>query len=216
MLKFESISFSFGKKNIFEDLNLTFDTGKTYGIIGANGIGKTTLFRCMGHLYTLNSGKILWDSKKLHPSQVSFLPTSPFFYPYMKGVEYLNIVHADHEKIAESKRLAQRLNIPLDHLVDTYSTGMKKKLAFIAHYTKARPISIFDEPFNGVDLESNEILLQLLHKQKEEQVTLVSSHILSMLYELCDEIIHIEEGFRTSIYSPQTFDKLKQKIRENI
>ena len=88
MLSFKSISFRFGKKSIFEDINLNFEYGKTYGIIGSNGVGKTTLFRSISRLYALSDGKILLNDEEVKSSQVSFLPTDPFFYPYMRGNEY--------------------------------------------------------------------------------------------------------------------------------
>ena len=213
MLLFDSISFRFGKTPIFDAINLSFEKGKTYGIVGSNGVGKTTLFRCIAGLYPLNNGQILIDQKPIHPSNVSFLPTEPFFYPYMKGIEYLKIIHDNKETLQDCYDLAERLNLPLDNLVDSYSTGMKKKLAFIARYTQDKAVSIYDEPFNGVDLESNEILLKLLQSHKAEIVTLISSHILGTLFEACVEIIHIEKGFNISIYSPDQYTALKQKIR---
>ena len=216
MLALNSISFRFGDKSIFEDVNLSFEMGKTYGVVGSNGVGKTTLYRCIAGLYKLNAGHITLDRKTVHSTQVSFLPTDPFFYPYMKGKEYLEIVHDKIDKIQACISLAESLNIPLDNLVDSYSTGMKKKLAFIARFTQEKKIAIYDEPFNGVDLESNEVLLKLLQKNKKEKVTLISSHILSMLYEVCDSILHIEKGFNISIYKPEEFIDLKQKIRNNI
>lgn len=215
MLSFNSISFQFGNTPIFQDLSLEFELGKVYGIIGANGIGKTTLFRSIAGLYNLSNGKIVLNDKSILPTNVSFLPTGPFFYPYMKGLEYLNIIHSDDEQLVECINLAKVLNIPIDHLVDTYSTGMKKKLAFIASYSQNKEVSIYDEPFNGVDLESNEILLQLLQKNKSQNISFISSHILSMLYELCDEIIHIEQGFEVSIYAPNQYEVLKNKIRKS-
>ena len=216
MLSFNSISFHFGKTPIFEDINMSFENGKTYGIVGANGVGKTTLFRSLSGLYNLTNGQIILDNQPIHTTNVSFLPTDPFFYPYMKGLEYFKIIQKDDTLLQECVKLAEVLNIPLDHLVDTYSTGMKKKLAFIARYSQNKPVNIYDEPFNGVDLESNEILLKLLQKKKEQNITLVSSHILSMLYEVCDMIIHIEKGFKISTYTPDTFEDLKQKIRASI
>jgi ABC-2 type transport system ATP-binding protein len=214
MLLFNSISFRFGKTSIFENIDLTFEYGKTYGIIGANGVGKTTLFRSIAGLYKLNNGQILLDQKQIHSTDVSFLPTEPFFYPYMKGIEYLKIIHNDTATLENCYALAERLDIPLSNLVDAYSTGMKKKLAFIARYTQKKAVSIYDEPFNGVDLESNEILLKLLQENNPEKITFISSHILGMLYEICDEIIHIEKGFNISTYKPDQYPALKQKIRD--
>ncbi len=216
MLSFNSISFHFGKMPIFEDISLNFETGKTYGIVGANGVGKTTLFKSVSGLYKLSKGQIILDNHPLHSTKVSFLPTDPFFYPYMKGIEYLKITQNIDSQINDSTHLAEILNIPLDHLVDTYSTGMKKKLAFIARYTQNKLVSIYDEPFNGVDLESNEILLKLFQKNKEQKITLVSSHILSMLYEFCDMIFHIEKGFVVTPYLPENYSQLKSKIRDSV
>jgi ABC-2 type transport system ATP-binding protein len=213
MLLFDSISFRFGKTPIFEDINLPFEKGKTYGIVGSNGVGKTTLFRSIAGLYKLNNGQILIDQKQIHSTDVSFLPTDPFFYPYMKGIEYLEIIHRDNETLENCFQLAEKLNVPLNNLVDSYSTGMKKKLAFIARYTQDKVVSIYDEPFNGVDLESNEILLKLLQNNKPELITFISSHILGMLFEVSDQIIHIEKGFKISTYSPDQYNALMQKIR---
>ena len=216
MLSLKSISFKFGKTSIFEQINLDFDYGKTYGIVGSNGVGKTTLFRSISGLYKLNSGQITIDETPIHATHVSFLPTDPFFYPYMKGKEYLEIVHTDEGTLKDSFQLAETLHIPLNNLVDSYSTGMKKKLAFIARFTQNKSVSIYDEPFNGVDLESNEILLKLLQKEDQSKITLISSHILGMLYEVCDTIIHIEKGFKISHYKPEQYDTLKHKIRNSI
>ncbi len=216
MLSFNSISFHFGTTPIFENISKSFDMGKTYGVVGANGVGKTTLFRSIAKLYKLTSGQILLEDRPIHSTNVSFLPTSPFFYPYMKGMEYLKITQNNENHLQQCIHLAEVLNIPLDNLVDTYSTGMKKKLAFISRYSQNQKVNIYDEPFNGVDLESNEILLKLLLKKKEGNVTLVSSHILSMLYDFCDEIIHIEKGFEISTYVPENYGALKQKIRASI
>jgi len=216
MLVFNSITFHFGKTPIFEDISMNFENGKTYGIVGANGVGKTTLFRSISGLYQLNKGQILLDYKPINSTKVSFLPTDPFFYPYMKGLEYFKIIHQNEDQLQDSIKLAETLNVPLDHLVDTYSTGMKKKLAFVARYSQNKAVSIYDEPFNGVDLESNEVLLKLLQKKKEQKITLVSSHILSMLYEVCDEIIHIETGFEVSTYLPSNYAELKNKIRGSV
>ena len=216
MLTLNSISFGFGSKTIFENLNLSFENRHTYGIVGSNGVGKTTLFRTISRLYSPKSGNILFDQQPLNSTQVAFLPTDPFFYPYMKGAEYLEIIHQDASVLNLCFEWSEKLNLPLDNLVDTYSTGMKKKLAFIASYAQNRPVSIYDEPFNGVDLESNEVLISLLQKQNTEKITLISSHILTALFEICDTIIHIEKGFNTTFYSPDHFDQLKQKIRAGV
>lgn len=216
MLKIDSIKYNFGEKIIFEDVSMQFDNGKTYGIVGANGIGKTTLFRVLAGQYKSRSGKITWNGNALSRRDISFLPTDPFFYPYMNGREYLAIVIKDTLKLDQATDMSKNLNLNLDQIVDTYSTGMKKKLAFIANYIQKRAISIYDEPFNGVDLESNEILCSILKEKNKNHLVLLSSHILSMLDEVCDEIIHIEEGFKITIYKPDQFPMLKTHIKTKL
>lgn len=213
MLELDSISYSFGKKSIFQDLSLQFELGKTYGIVGANGVGKTTLFRTISGFYKAQNGTISFQQKALHSTDVSFLPTSPFFYPYMNGMEYLQITQKEKSRLDRGIQLAETLHIPLDNLIDTYSTGMKKKLAFLARYVHSKKVHIYDEPFNGVDLESNEVLIKLLQKEREEKVNLISSHILATLFDICDEILHIEKGFIISHYQPEQFADLQNKIR---
>ena len=164
MLIIDSIKYNFGNKTIFENVSLNLESGKTYGIVGANGVGKTTLFRVLAGQYKSKSGKITWNGNTLSRGKISFLPTDPYFYPYMNGNEYLAIVIIDKNKLDQAKRMSKSMNLNPDQIVDTYSTGMKKKLAFIANYIQKRPVSIYDEPFNGVDLESNELLCSFLKK----------------------------------------------------
>lgn len=216
MLKIESLSHRFGSKVIFENVNLEFTPGKIYGVVGANGVGKTTLFRVMAHQYKSQEGKLIWQDNTLLRKDISFLPTDPYFYPYMNGREYLSIVLTETDQLTKAIGMSKSLNLNLDQIVDTYSTGMKKKLAFIAIYIQNRPISIYDEPFNGVDLESNELLCSYLNKQREDKITLLSSHILSMLDEVCDEILHIEEGYKITRYLPAQYHDLKMHIKSRL
>ncbi|MFT6336535.1 MAG: ABC-2 type transport system ATP-binding protein [Saprospiraceae bacterium] len=216
MLKIDSIKYNFGKKIIFENVSLSLKPNKVYGIVGSNGVGKTTLFRVLAGQYKSRSGKMTWMDKSLSRKDICFLPTDPYFYPYMTAGEYLAIVITDMQKLDLAISMSKSLNLSLDQIVNTYSTGMKKKLAFIANYILNRPISIYDEPFNGVDLESNELLCSFLKEKKDGQLTLLSSHILSMLDEVCDEILHIEEGYKITTYQPDQFSDLKLHIKNRL
>lgn len=214
MLELKNLSFAFGSKQVFQGVNMTFEPGKTYGIVGANGVGKTTMFRLIASLYPQQRGSIQWSGNPLEQRQVSFLPTEPFFYPYMNGEEYLRIVlHKEEKQLERALDLSSRFNLPLDQLVDAYSTGMKKKLAFVACRFLDRPINILDEPFSGVDIESNEHLFDLMKEEAKDKLVLVSSHILSTMNELCDEIIYIQKEFKTSTFLPSDFDVLRKRIK---
>ena len=123
------------------------------------------------------------------------------------------MLHKDKENLHKAIELSSRLNLPLDQLVDAYSTGMKKKLAFVASRFLNRAINILDEPFSGVDLESNEHLQDLLKEKEKGKLTLVSSHILTTMNELCDEIIFIQKGFKLSSFLPTDYELLRKQIK---
>lgn len=215
MLSIENLSFAYKKKAIFADLDLTFEENKIIGIVGNNGVGKTTFFRVLCGLYTPHFGTIKYNQRTVEKSNFSFLPTAPFFYSFITGMEYLQIT-TEKSKDEILSSFVQGLDLPLDQLVESYSTGMQKKLAFSSIYLKDRPILILDEPFNGVDLESNELLKYIIRKKSINKTTLISSHILSTLTDISDEIVYIDEGFHISKYQESTFPELKEKINKKV
>lgn len=207
----EGLQFGFDKTPLFSDIDMRFEKGKVIGILGKNGVGKTTLFRVIKGIYKKHEGRITMDDRLLLNEEIGFLPTHPFFYPFMKGSEYLELVlqRSDHE-------LAQILEIPLNELVANYSTGMKKKIAFTGIMGLDNPVVILDEPFNGVDLQSNAILKRIIRESAEDRVTLISSHILEIMTDLCDGIYYIEEGFNYSYYSSEEFNQLGLIIARSV
>ncbi len=207
----EGLEFGFGKRTLFSDVNMQFEKGKVIGIVGKNGVGKTSFFRVIKGIYKSHHGYVSLDGEKLLNEKIGFLPTHPYFYPFMKGKEYLSLVLQKH-----SHHLTDILELPLDELVDNYSTGMKKKLAFSGVMGLNNPVVILDEPFNGVDLQSNAILKQIIRKNAENRVTLISSHILEIMTDLCDGIYFIEDGFQYKYYESDSFVSLIQDVRNNV
>ncbi len=216
MLNIRDLCFSFDKKNIFTNLNLSFETGEVTGIVGKNGVGKTTLFRIMSQIYSMQGGSIELDGKSLKSFQVAFMPTEPYFYPLMKGKEYLSIVSSDRKEKAESESYAAMLDLPLEELIDNYSTGMRKKLAFSALFALEKPVIILDEPYNGVDLESNEMMKHIIKTNHKNRIVLFSSHILSTITDVSHSIYHLEEETKINHYFPNQFPDLKQVLIEKI
>lgn len=206
-------SFSFGSKKIFSEVNMTFPKGKIVGIVGKNGVGKTTFFRSIKGIYKPQSGSVSDEGRMISNSEIGFLPTDPFFYPYMKGQEYLELVMTGQRSF---ESLADLFELPLQELVQNYSTGMKKKLAFAGIMGLNKKILILDEPFSGVDIQSNIILRRLIKTGAEDKVTIVSSHVLESMLELCDQIYFIDEGFRYKLYDKSDFQILEQKLAEQM
>jgi ABC-2 type transport system ATP-binding protein len=220
MFKINKIQFAFGAKVIFTDISMDFRQGEVTGIVGKNGVGKTTLFRLMAGIYKLQGGNILLNGQKIKPSDITLMPTEPYFYPFMKGSEYLKIVANNKSENEMSEHYASALEVPLDELIDNYSTGMRKKLAFAALFSISRPIIILDEPYNGVDLESNELIKHIIHNHHNNRVVILSSHILSTLTDISDCIYHLKEDSHISLFHKKEYEildiALKKSMEEKI
>lgn len=213
MIKIENLSKQYGKKHVLKAINISFEKGSVYGIVGENGSGKTTLFRCISGLETYE-GEIISDYKNLKNS-IGLLLTDPFFFPRLTGKEYIQLLlNASGTKVIniDDRNI---FNLPLNEYASSYSTGMKKKLALTAILLQENDCLIFDEPFNGVDIQSNMVIVEIIKKLKELGKTIIiSSHIFSTLSETCDEIHVLKNGeFIKQVYK-ENYHLLETEMKE--
>ncbi|AUC83379.1 ATP-binding cassette domain-containing protein [Lacinutrix sp. Bg11-31] len=211
MIKIKELSKFYGKKKVLNTINLDFEKGKVYGIVGENGAGKTTLFRCIAGLEKFE-GKIASDFNKIKDC-LGLLLTEPFFFPKITGKEYIQLL-ANARGIEllniESKNI---FDLPLNQYASTYSTGMKKKLAITAILIQKNEIFILDEPFNGVDIQSNLIITEIIKELKQLNKTIIiSSHIFSTLANTCNEIYLMKNGEIIKKVKQQDFNKLEAEM----
>lgn len=193
MIELKNVSKKYGSKEILKNISILFEKGKVYGIMGENGAGKTTLFNCIAGLEKFD-GEINSDLKILK-NELGLLTTEPFFFQKMTGKEYLQLLCNARNITIENFEVKNIFDLPLNQYATTYSTGMKKKLALTAILLQGNSCFILDEPFNGVDIHSNLVITEIIHKLKGLQKTiLISSHIFSTLSETCDEILLLENG----------------------
>ncbi|UTW64356.1 ATP-binding cassette domain-containing protein [bacterium SCSIO 12741] len=212
MLKLQNVSVGYGDEAILRSINLEASPGEVIGILGRNGSGKTTLFRTLSGWLKPMSGDAYFQGEALNRSQVAFLEAEPSFYRFMKGSEYLELINGGKDRLAE---WGQALDLPLDRFADEYSTGMKKKLAVAGTFIQERPIMLLDEPFTGVDLESNEKIYAIIQHYAKDRVVLLSSHLLATLTEIADRIVWLDNGEIKEVYDKGSFDALKASFRES-
>ncbi|MEO6818733.1 MAG: ATP-binding cassette domain-containing protein [Ginsengibacter sp.] len=193
MISIENLSKSFTGKNVLNQINLTFEPGKVYGIVGENGAGKTTLFRCIAGLEDFE-GEIKSDSELLK-NVTGFLTTEPYFFSKMTGAEYLQLLCNARNIQLTNLKDKNVFDLPLNQYAETYSTGMKKKLAITGILLQQNELFILDEPYNGVDINSNILITQIIKKLKSlGKIVVIASHIFSTLTESCDAIHLLKEG----------------------
>jgi ABC-2 type transport system ATP-binding protein len=192
---------------------MEFSKGNVYGIVGENGAGKTTLFRCIAGLESY-SGEIISDVMPLK-NHLGLLLTEPFFFSMMTGREYIRLLCNARGKTNVDIASKNIFDLPLDQYASTYSTGMKKKLAITAILLQENEYFILDEPFNGVDIQSNIILTEIILKLKElNKVVIISSHIFSTLSDICDEIHLLRKGEQIKSVNKTGFKDLEQEMKE--
>lgn len=215
MISIQNLSKSFGKKMVLNSINLEFEAGKVYGIVGENGAGKTTLFNCLAGLEPCD-GEITSSHTNLK-NYTGFLPTEAFFFKMMTGREYLKLMITARDMSNIDLDQKNIFDLPLNQYADTYSTGMKKKLALTAILIQKNDFYILDEPFNGVDIQSNIIITQIIHHLKKRNKTLlISSHIFSTLNDNCDEIYLLKEGIIVQKALKNDFHTLEESMKETL
>jgi ABC-2 type transport system ATP-binding protein len=216
MIEIKDLFVSYGNNCVLKGLTSAFNTSEIHGIVGLNGSGKTTLFNTIAKVIIPDSGQILFNNNIIKRSDTEFLETENYFYSNITGNEYLNIFSASNKDF--SLNVFQELfKIPLDDIIETYSNGTKKKLALLAVLKQDKPIYIFDEPFNGLDLETNKVLEIVIKKLKEKGKTIfISSHILEPLTDICDNIHLLSSGIITASYKENNYSELKQGLFDEL
>ena len=213
MIKIKELSKVFGDKEVLKNVSMEFYKGNVYGIVGENGAGKTTLFRCIAGLESY-SGEIISDVMPLK-NHLGLLLTEPFFFTMMTGREYIRLLCNARGKTNVDIDSKNIFDLPLDQYASTYSTGMKKKLAITAILLQENEYFILDEPFNGVDIQSNIILTEIILKLKElNKIVIISSHIFSTLSDTCDEIHLLRKGEQIKSVNKTGFKDLEQEMKE--
>ena len=213
MIKIEKLSKFYARKQVLNAINVEFKKGTVYGVVGENGAGKTTLFRCISGLESYK-GIISSDFNKLK-DHLGLLCTEPFFFPKITGKEYIQfLANARHLKLSniETKNI---FDLPLNQYASTYSTGMKKKLALTALLLQENEVFILDEPFNGVDIQSNLVIAEIIKKLKMlKKTVIISSHIFSTLAATCDEIYLMKNGKIIRKVKQIDFDALESEMKD--
>lgn len=186
---------------LVKDINLRFDSGKIYGIVGQNGSGKTVLFKLLLGLMNRTSGEITVDGEvqKGFMRDVGFIIERPNLIPYYSAYNNLKFISSykgkvDKDKIIKSLELVG-LSAKDKKKVKNYSLGMKQKVAVAMAIMDEPAILILDEPLNAIDDSSVKKIRQIILEYKEkDRIVLIASHYKDDIDFLCDEVYEMKNG----------------------
>jgi len=218
MLETKNLRKAYGCHVVLHDVSLTLRPGTIHGLVGANGAGKTTLLNCLYGLETEMAGIVRSSAGGAVREITGLLPYEPYFYPRLTGREYLEFcLQARGRPLVDFAGWNRLLELPLDQYADEYSAGMRKKLALLALLVQDFDYLILDEPFNGLDLEANLLLKELLRRLRDRGTgILLTSHLLGALTETADEITVLVAGRVQRHYLAAEFGTLEADLLDSL
>lgn len=190
MLKIEILEKKYGKSVVLENITLTINKAGVYGLVGKNGQGKTTLFRSVLGLEKFN-GTAELNQEKTNLQKIAWCPAEPLVYDELTAEEFYSFYRELLN--LENTKTDYLFELPKDKLIREFSTGMKKKVFINAVFQKEYAAYFLDEPFNGLDIESNYILMEKILQLAENSIVIISSHIIDVLYQHCEKIFVVND-----------------------
>lgn len=219
MVIIENLHKKFGKNQVLSGVNLAISEGGIFAVLGPNGSGKTTLIKSVLGMVIPNKGNITVlgenikkNSKYRH--KIDYLPQIANFPSNLKVKELIKMIKDLRKPTSEDQRLIElfRLEPFLDKKLGQLSGGTKQKVNLVLTFMFDSPLIILDEPTTGLDPISLIRLKELIKAEKAKGKTiLITSHIMSFVEEISDEIVFILEG---KIYFKGSIQELKTKTNQ--
>lgn len=204
ILKFENFTKKIGKKTILDNINLTLEGGKIYGLRGINGCGKTMLIRAACGLIYPNNGSVSINNEVLgkdisFPRSVGVLIESPAFLPEYSAKDNLLLISSINNTATETEIEKTLKQVGLDakskKTFSKFSLGMKQKLGIAAAIFESPELVLLDEPFNALDEKSVTDVKNIIKALKnKDRIIVLACHDRTILNDISDSIIEMEEG----------------------
>lgn len=215
----EGLSKNYGKKTALNNVNLRLEEGRIIGLVGPNGSGKTTLIKLASRLLVPSAGSIAICGEQ--PSEVtkalvSYLPDRNYLPEWMNTEELMTMYadfFADFDRYKALKML-DSLNIDLTLPMKKMSKGTKDKVQLILTMARNARLYLLDEPIAGVDPATRDYILDtIINNYNEEATVLISTHLISDVESVLDEVIFLKEG---EIFLHRNSDELREETGMSI
>ena len=219
LVEIKNLDKSYDDKKVLKDINLDIDSGKIIGLLGKNGAGKTTLIKLMNDLLVPTSGEILIKGNKIGVETkkiISYLPERTYLNKSMKVYEVINYFEDFYDNFdsKKAKKLLKDLDLDINQNLSKMSKGMQEKVQLVLVMSRNADLYILDEPLGGVDPATRDYILDtILSNFKEDASVIISTHLISDIERILDEVIFIDKG---KIVLQSEADKLRKKEKGSI
>lgn len=211
MIEVSALTKRYGKFTAVNELSFAVRPGEVLGLVGPNGAGKTTTLRCLAGIIPATSGQLLVGGHDLALDPVAakrtlaFFPDEPKLFDYLTVRQHLAFVARiygvpDHELVADPLLAELELTDKADQLPGELSRGMKQKLAIACGLLHQPRVMFFDEPLTGLDpLGIRRMKDSILQRARAGVAVVLSSHLLSLLEEVCSHVLILKRGARVAL-----------------
>lgn len=220
MIEVNNVSFEIDGKKILKDINLKIPEGKIYGIIGPNGVGKTTLLRCLTGIYETTNGEVLYDSENVYDNPkvkevIGYVADENIMHPNFRVRDVIKFHKYSYPMFDEEKfkKLNEIFKISENRFIFQLSKGMKMRLSIMLAFSIRAKYLVLDEPTSGLDAILKNKLLQIFVDEVYDNGTtiIISSHHLNELERICDDVAILDNGV---ISYENSVENMKNKIKK--
>lgn len=219
VLECRSLCKSYDEKVALKNVNLKIQEGRIIGLLGKNGSGKTTLIKLVNDLLTPTDGEVLIDGKNpgIESKEIiSYLPERTYFDPDMKVTDTIRYFEDFYKNFNKEKalKLLKDLDLDINMKISKMSKGMREKLQLILVMSRNAKLYILDEPLGGVDPATRDYILDtILTNFCEGASVIISTHLISDIERILDEVIFIDNG---EVKLHESSDDLRNKEKSSI
>ena len=219
LVKCINLEKSYGDKKVLKNVNLVIPNGKIIGLLGKNGTGKSTLIKLINDLLTPTSGQVLINGKEIGVDSkkiISYLPERTYLDKSMTVKQVLEYFKDFYENfdIEKAKKLLKDLDLDINQKLSKMSKGMQEKVQLVLVMSRRADLYILDEPLGGVDPATRDYILDtILSNFNEGASVIISTHLISDIERILDEVIFIDKG---EIKLVSDTDELRNKEKSSI
>ncbi len=219
LVECRNLTKNFSGVKALDQVDLKIGRGKVIGMLGPNGSGKTTLIKILNGLLEPTFGEVLIDGEHPGPytkSVVSYLPDKTYFASWMTVKDIFDMFgdfYKDFDR-EKAEKMCASMGIGLKDKIKTMSKGTKEKVQLILVMSRRAQLYLLDEPIAGVDPAARDyILTTIINNYNEEGTVVISTHLISDIERILDEVVFIKNGI---IVRHESVDDIKEKEGKSI